>query len=109
MAKMLNYYYSDAWKKKRKRILNRDKACILCKGTTNLQVHHLTYKRFGKEKLSDLVVLCKKCHEKTHKDKKLSLLNPVGKAKRKRKGIVKNANEAKVFAWQRRWLGKLGL
>lgn len=29
-----------------------------------LQVHHLTYARLGKEKLSDLRVTCESCHKK---------------------------------------------
>lgn len=31
-------------------------------GSTTLDVHHLTYERFGNERMSDLVVLCKACH-----------------------------------------------
>lgn len=30
-------------------------------------VHHLTYKRLGKEQLDDLQALCRKCHEQKHK------------------------------------------
>lgn len=41
--------------------------CQLC-GTSKdiLNVHHNTYKNRGEEKLEDLIVLCKKCHEKFH-------------------------------------------
>lgn len=31
--------------------------------STTLSVHHLTYDRFGHERMSDLQVLCKGCHE----------------------------------------------
>jgi hypothetical protein len=39
--------------------------CAHCKfASTTLEVHHLTYERFGgKERMSDLVVLCEPCHE----------------------------------------------
>jgi hypothetical protein len=42
--------------------------CAHCgQGSTTLEVHHLTYERFGCERMSDLVVLCKPCHEKADK------------------------------------------
>jgi hypothetical protein len=31
-----------------------------------LQVHHLNYKRLGREKDRDLKVLCRRCHEFDH-------------------------------------------
>jgi hypothetical protein len=40
--------------------------CNKCKSTKKLNVHHLTYANFGKEKLEDLVLLCEKCHTKVH-------------------------------------------
>ena len=40
--------------------------CERCRRRSNLQVHHATYKRLGAEKLTDLVVLCERCHEKEH-------------------------------------------
>lgn len=42
-------------------------ACQLCKSTTNLEVHHNTYIRFGGRELdTDLVCLCDGCHTMTH-------------------------------------------
>ena len=45
--------------------LERRPICKEDKGCTNeaTQVHHLTYKRIGKERLDDLQALCRKCHE----------------------------------------------
>lgn len=41
--------------------------CEVCGGSQRLEVHHLTYERFGgKELLSDLQVLCRRCHSKKH-------------------------------------------
>lgn len=40
--------------------------CNACSSGDNLNVHHLTYERRGNEKFSDVVVLCKECHEKVH-------------------------------------------
>jgi 5-methylcytosine-specific restriction endonuclease McrA len=61
------YILSAAWKKKaqEKRDLVGNK-CELCNLENNLQVHHLTYERLGKELMEDLQVLCGDCHMKVH-------------------------------------------
>ena len=67
------YLQSDHWKELRSQILNRDNhQCILCQKETDLQVHHRTYARLFQEKLSDLVTLCRACHEETHRHGKIS-------------------------------------
>ena len=41
--------------------------CDVCGATEDLHVHHKTYERFGgDERMTDLQVLCKRCHEKAH-------------------------------------------
>ena len=40
--------------------------CQLCNTGGSLQVHHRTYQRRGYERLDDLTVLCRKCHERQH-------------------------------------------
>lgn len=40
--------------------------CCLCHSTDNLEVHHRTYERLGRERLADLTVLCDPCHERYH-------------------------------------------
>ena len=86
------YLKSDEWKRKRDAVMQRAMQSFMpaspvirhtvdrygrviksialerrpiCKGCTNeaTQVHHLTYKRIGKERLDDLQALCRKCHE----------------------------------------------
>jgi 5-methylcytosine-specific restriction endonuclease McrA len=47
-------------------IVKADCRCQLCNSPDNLQVHHRTYERRGKEKLSDVTVLCRDCHRKFH-------------------------------------------
>jgi phage terminase large subunit GpA-like protein len=38
--------------------------CAHCgRGSSKHEVHHLTYERFGHERMADLVVLCESCHE----------------------------------------------
>jgi 5-methylcytosine-specific restriction endonuclease McrA len=42
--------------------------CAHCRrSSSKLEVHHLTYKRFGHERMTDLVVLCESCHETADK------------------------------------------
>lgn len=51
------------WDKIRKEALDRDQhKCQTCYSESDLEVHHRTYKRFGKEELEDLITLCKDCH-----------------------------------------------
>lgn len=62
-----NYLQSDTWKNKRIKVLKRDKyICQRCEGNAT-QVHHKTYKRWGKEKLDDLESICQECHESHHR------------------------------------------
>ena len=60
------YLQSDAWKTKRKTVLQAAGfRCRRC-GAPATEVHHETYKRIYKERLSDLTALCSKCHEAAH-------------------------------------------
>ena len=44
----------------------RGKQCEVCESKRNVQVHHLTYKNVFNEEPEDLILLCRKCHEKEH-------------------------------------------
>lgn len=59
---------SEYWSIVRSRVLKRDKCCVICKSNKNLHIHHDTYKNHFKEHkhLSDLMVLCAKCHKEHH-------------------------------------------
>lgn len=62
------YINSKEWKAKRQEVFDeRGEVCEKCGSLHLVQVHHLNYKRFGgKEKMSDLMALCKKCHMEVH-------------------------------------------
>lgn len=61
------YISSDAWREKRKRRLSIDRyRCANCGSRESLQVHHLSYARLGHERMSDLVTLCRGCHNLAH-------------------------------------------
>lgn len=59
------YLDSPAWEMKRDDVMKRDGGQCIC-GTQAIVVHHKTYCNIGKEPLSDLVALCKECHERVH-------------------------------------------
>jgi hypothetical protein len=59
------YRNSKYWKMKRKQIhILANNICELCNSIASNQVHHLTYKRLGEERNSDLMAVCRGCHEK---------------------------------------------
>ena len=62
------YLLTQSWKNKREEKLKEAKyKCQLCgKSNTELHVHHNNYDNLCFEEMSDLIVLCKKCHEKFH-------------------------------------------
>lgn len=41
----------------------RDRGCRVCGSLKDLEIHHRTYARFGKEQLDDVTTLCSRCHE----------------------------------------------
>ena len=62
-----DYLESPQWQRKRSERLAIDrKQCVLCGELNNLHVHHVTYERLFHEKMSDLMTVCKSCHEVLH-------------------------------------------
>jgi len=61
------YLLSKEWKAKRLKVLNRaNYICEICKIKKAYQVHHKTYKRIYRERLTDLVATCGICHQAEH-------------------------------------------
>ena len=61
------YLKSDAWKIKRDKVIKRANSwCEICKVKRAWQVHHKTYKRIFRERLSDLIATCETCHKAEH-------------------------------------------
>ncbi len=75
-SKYKDYLQSDEWQEVRKRVfLERGRRCERCgKDLENkiADVHHKTYENLFNEKLEDLEVLCRPCHQEEHKDKRHS-------------------------------------
>ena len=61
------YLKSPEWKKLRELVLKRaDNNCEICKAKKAWQVHHKTYKRIFRERLTDLIAVCGTCHREEH-------------------------------------------
>lgn len=62
------YLKSPHWEKLKKVALQRaDRKCQVCScNNFPLNVHHNTYQNLGHEYITDLVVLCERCHSRFH-------------------------------------------
>ena len=69
---------SKRWRGHRERALEyHGRKCSVCGTTYDLQVHHLTYVRLGREKMKDLRILCKGCHANEHEGKVPGVFDPM--------------------------------
>jgi 5-methylcytosine-specific restriction endonuclease McrA len=79
MEEYVKYLESQYWQEVRKSELKEQAKergynyCEKCGATPNdvtretaLHVHHKTYERLGEERLEDLMIICRTCHEKEH-------------------------------------------
>jgi len=41
--------------------------CYVCGSTERLQLHHRSYRRVGRERLQDLIPMCRACHSEIHR------------------------------------------
>lgn len=65
------YLQSSHWKEVRSRALAMaENRCSICGNPGNLCVHHNNYERLGKERDSDIIVLCMGCHKIFHNKNK---------------------------------------
>jgi hypothetical protein len=62
------YIRSDEWAevKRRYRASRLPQTCVVC-GEKKVDLHHKTYKRLGKERLTDLAPLCRAHHKWLHR------------------------------------------
>lgn len=62
------YLTQPHWQEIRKKMYSRYNRCQMCKSKDKLNIHHLTYRRLGREQDEDLIVVCEYCHiEVIHK------------------------------------------
>jgi hypothetical protein len=63
------YLRSERWQTRRRRFFakRRRLACYVCRAEDKpLDLHHKTYIRVGRERDSDLIMLCRECHKELH-------------------------------------------
>ena len=86
------YLQSEHWKDVKRRFRKSKLAtgrCYICGSGGRLDIHHKSYKRLGKERLNDLIELCRDCHSMVHsyvknvKNTKLTLWNAARKLRRR--------------------------
>jgi hypothetical protein len=51
------------WERIRAAALARDGTCRLCRDARQLECHHNTYDRWGREELDDVIIVCRGCHD----------------------------------------------
>ena len=67
------YLQTEEWKAKRMIAMHRaDFRCQVCNSKKELNTHHRHYQDVGNEKMKDLPVLCRECHELFHKHGRLA-------------------------------------
>lgn len=95
--KYKKYLLSDEWAQLKIDLFNqRSKKCEKCGSKKQICVHHKNYNNIFKEEPSDLIILCKKCHEKEHgilrynkKQKPIKVLSLAQKVQLKKNNKVK--------------------
>jgi len=72
------YLKSSHWLKMKEKFFHKSKkikkmikkyghlVCMICHSPYNLNIHHKSYQRIGKEYLGDLILICKDCHFQIH-------------------------------------------
>lgn len=76
-----DYLHSTTWQRSKNRFLKvlkyrrKTPKCKICSSTKNLNLHHKSYKRIGKERKGDLCFLCGSCHLLVHEVVKNTPLN----------------------------------
>ncbi|MCP4149793.1 MAG: hypothetical protein GY757_18760 [bacterium] len=103
--KYLKYLKSGRWKQLRIKLkYQRGFACENCGVKGKLVTHHLTYDRVFHERLSDLQVLCEKCHGYTHSQKTEELYMRAKHEQTKRKNrILTNLRPEHAEALDKYW------
>lgn len=64
------YLQSEHWRSLREEKLARSCCCEKCGTFHNLDVHHRNYRCLYDVKMSDLITLCRSCHNREHEKKK---------------------------------------
>lgn len=68
------YLKTEHWRdvKRRYKASKLPQRCFICNSYKNINIHHKTYKRVGREYLRDLLPLCSECHKLVHAQLKVN-------------------------------------
>ena len=72
MSTYKKYLKGSHWSDFKTKTYNSGKGkrrCAVCGSYEKLNIYHTSYKRLGKEKASDVMILCKNCHNDYHSGK----------------------------------------
>jgi phage terminase large subunit GpA-like protein len=66
-----HYLKSKHWASFKAWVYSLVHRCAACGSDDRLNIHHISYGRLGREKLEDVVVLCRQCHTYLHNSEKM--------------------------------------
>lgn len=65
------YLQSDHWIRFKENYYKKHpRICFQCGTNKNIQLHHITYVRMGRERDCDVTPLCDNCHNELHREEK---------------------------------------
>jgi 5-methylcytosine-specific restriction endonuclease McrA len=62
----VKYLTTSEWRERAEALKTEAGECAICRSVVELEVHHRTYARLGREHPLDLIVLCRRCHARYH-------------------------------------------
>lgn len=98
------YLKSPDWQKKRAKKRSKSDRCAVCGDTRQLDVHHLNYRNWTDVVMSDLRVLCRRCHTVAHElmGRGVIKFRPGG-SHHSRFAVTKNAVVREIGMGEMRW------
>jgi len=97
------YLRSNHWQNLKSEKFEHNDICEKCGINISLDVHHKKYRNLYDVKLSDLQVLCRKCHEKIHKKQEENKRKKKNKFNRKRdfRRGLRYSDICREFKWSK--------
>lgn len=106
------YIQSDQWQLKRLTRIKKDggkRKCFMCQTYGPTDIHHKTYERLGAEHMSDLVQLCRNCHDIVHAYCKITGGRVNLEYRKLSKAWIAHADSCRLFGLRKRNPDKFAL